>query len=202
MRSKIQSEQNFFDEQFQRLSQESSTIDSSKFDGCSFADCNFNGTSFRSCRFIDCSFYGCDLSLAQVVNCTFTRVAIESCKSIGINWAQANWSDTGIQKKVSFVESAINHSIFIGLDLTGIKIINCSVHEVDFRESDLTKADFSGSDLTKSIFGNTILSGADLSHARNYQINPCVNKLTGAKFSLPEALALLYSMDILIDEDM
>ena len=199
---KIQSEQNFFDEQFQRLSQEGSTIDSSKFDGCSFVDCNFNETSFRGCRFIDCCFCGCDLSLVQVANCTFTRVAFESCKSIGINWAQANWSGTGVQKKVSFVESAINHSTFIGLDLTGIKILNCSVHEVDFRESDLTEADFSGSDLTKSIFGNTVLTGADLSHARNYQIDPCGNKLTGAKFSLPEALALLYSMDILLDEDM
>ena len=202
MRSEIQSEQNFFDEQFQHLNQDSSTIDSSKFDSCSFKDCSFNETSFRSCRFIDCNFFDCDLSLVQVANCTFIRVAIESCRSIGTNWAQANWSDTGIQEKVNFVESAIDHSTFIGLDLTGIKILNCSVHEVDFRESILIKADFSGSDLTKSIFGNTIMSGADLSNARNFQINPCANKLTGARFSLPEALALLYSMDILLDQDV
>ncbi len=202
MRSKIQSEQIFFDEQFQQLSQERSAINSSKFNSCSFADCDFNGTSFRGCRFIDCSFYGCDLSLLQVANCTFTRVKIESCKAIGINWAQANWSETSLHNKIDFLESAINHSTFIGLDLTGIKILNCSVQEVDFREADLSKADFSGSDLTKSIFGNTILSGADLSCARNYQITPCVNKLTGAKFTLPEALALLYSMDILLDDDM
>ena len=105
-------------------------------------------------------------------------------------------------KKISFIESSINHSTFIGMDLTGIKILNSSVQDVDFREADLSKADFSGSDLTKSIFGKTILSGADLRRARNYHINPCLNKLTGAKFAMPEALALLYSMDILLDADM
>jgi uncharacterized protein YjbI with pentapeptide repeats len=202
LRSKIQSDQTFFDEQFQGLSQERSVVEACKFDNCSFVDCNFNGASFRGCRFIECSFSGCDLSLVQVANCTFTSIEVESCKAIGINWAQTNWSDTGLQKKISFIESAINHSTFIGMDLTGIKILNCSVQDVDFREADLSKADFSGSDLTKSIFGKTILSGADLRRARNYHINPCGNKLTGAKFALPEALALLYSMDILLGEDM
>jgi fluoroquinolone resistance protein len=40
------------------------------------------------------------------------------------------------------------------------------------------------------------LSGADLSQARNYMIDPGLNELKKAKFSLPEAMALLYNMDI------
>lgn len=201
MQSKIQSEQTFFDEQFHGLKLDQSTIHSSRFESTSFVNCNFNGASFLSCRFIDCNFYDCDLSLLQVANCTFTKVAIESCKAIGINWTKANWSDSGPKNKIIFAESTINHSTFIGLDLSNIKILNCIVHDVDFREADLTNVDLSGSDLTKSIFGDTILSGADLSQARNYQINPCANKLGGAKFMLPEALGLLYSMDIILDED-
>jgi fluoroquinolone resistance protein len=198
--SEIQSDQTFFDEQFHGLKLEQAIIHSSKFENCSFVYCNFNGASFLSCRFIDCNFYSCDLSLLQVANCNITKINIESCKAIGINWTKANWSDSALTNRINFAESTINHSTFIGLYLSNIKIINCIVHDVDFRETNLTKADLSGSDLTKSIFGNTILSGADLNQARNYQINPCANKLSGAKFTLPEALALLYSMDIILDE--
>ena len=42
---------------------------------------------------------------------------------------------------------------------------------------------------------------ADLSAARNCQISPTQNTVTKAKFSLPEALALLYSMDIELIEE-
>ena len=56
--------------------------------------------------------------------------------------------------------------------------------------------------MTKSLFGNTKLVEADLSRARNYQIDPGNNNLKAAKFSLPEAMALLYSMDIeIIEQD-
>jgi len=41
---------------------------------------------------------------------------------------------------------------------------------------------------------------ADLRFARNYQIDPSQNKVHKARFSLPEAMSLLYSMDIDLDE--
>jgi len=52
------------------------------------------------------------------------------------------------------------------------------------------------------MFGNTNLTEADLSRACNYRIDPAQNVLGQAKFSLPEAMSLLYSMDIvLVEED-
>ncbi len=60
----------------------------------------------------------------------------------------------------------------------------------------LPGSDFSGTDLAGSLFNATDLSGADLSAARNYAISPAANRLKGAKFSLPEAMALLYCLDI------
>jgi hypothetical protein len=72
--------------------------------------------------------------------------------------------------------------------------------DVDFREADLSQADFAGTDLTGSLFSNTNLTEADLSDARNYHIAPGQNVLTRAKFSLPEALSLLYNLDIALAE--
>jgi len=51
------------------------------------------------------------------------------------------------------------------------------------------------------MFGNTNLTEADLSRARNYHIDPGQNVLRQARFSLPEAKSLLYSMDIVLVED-
>ncbi|MGB9301543.1 MAG: pentapeptide repeat-containing protein, partial [Anaerolineae bacterium] len=97
---------------------------------------------------------------------------------------------------------AISHSTFIGLSLQSVQIRDCVATDVDFREADLSQADFGSTDLSQSIFGNTNLSEADLSRARNYRIDPGQNVLKQARFSLPEAMSLLHSMDIvLVDGD-
>jgi hypothetical protein len=44
------------------------------------------------------------------------------------------------------------------------------------------------------------LSDADLSQARNYMVDPSKNILKKAKFSLPEAMSLLYCMDIVLKD--
>ena len=79
-------------------------------------------------------------------------------------------------------------------------MINCSAIDVDFRESDLSKADFTGTDLSDSLFLGTDLTEANFRRARNYHIDPGKNNITGAKFSLPEAMSLLYSMDIDLED--
>ena len=47
---------------------------------------------------------------------------------------------------------------------------------------------------------NTNLSEANLSQARNYLIDPGLNELKKTKFSLPEAMSLLYNMDIILTD--
>ena len=72
---------------------------------------------------------------------------------------------------------------------------------MDFREADLSETDFDGTDLSESLFLNTNLTEADFVGAMNYDISPEKNKLKGAKFSLPEAMSLLFNLDIiLVDE--
>ena len=93
----------------------------------------------------------------------------------------------------------MSHATFIELKLRGIQIIDCIAIDVDFRQADLSTADFSGTDLSESMFGDTDLSGANMNKARNYQIDASQNVLKGARFSLPEAMSLLYSLDIILD---
>jgi fluoroquinolone resistance protein len=200
--SQIASEAHYADQAFKEVRLERQEIVSSEFQDCVFFRSSFVESVFRRCRFVECVFTECDLSLVRVPESRFTFTRWESCKVIGVNWAEADWPKTGLANPIGFFKSAISHSTFIGLALKGIEIKDCVAMDVDFREADLSGADFGGTDLSQSLFGHTDLSEADLSRARNYHIDPSHNVLRQARFSLPEAMSLLHSMDIvLVEED-
>jgi fluoroquinolone resistance protein len=135
-----------------------------------------------------------------VTDSAFSATRFEDSKVIGVNWAQADWSGTSLGQPVTFQRTAISHSTLIGLELNGIEITECVATDVDFREANLSRADFRGTDLSESLFINTDLRQADLSEARNYHIAPGENDIRGARFSLPEAMSLLYNLDIDLSE--
>ena len=190
----------YYDQIFEKVVLEAGENLTSGFVDCRFVKCTFEAVVFRNCRFSSCTFQECNLSLVQVAGSSFPSTRFEKSKLIGIDWTQGNWSQSEFSHLVGFFDCVISHSTFIGLELQGIQVENCIAHEVDFREANLSKANFSGTDLTKSLFGKTNLSEADLSQARNYRIDPGNNLLRRARFALPEAMALLYSMDIVLQE--
>jgi len=197
----ISSNTEYSDQVFNKVHLQSEQILSSEFYDCEFSDCSFAESVFQKCRFVNCAFQGCDLSLAQVPECNFSTTRFVDSKIIGVIWAQADWPGSGLGKPLCIMKSVISHSTFIGLNLKGVQIKDCIATDVDFREADLSQADFSGTDLSESIFSNTNLTEADLSQARNYHIDPGQNVLKGARFSLPEAMSLLYSMDLILVEN-
>lgn len=190
----------YYDQIFEKVHLEANTTLSATFTDCEFVKCTLTSVTLNNCRFSGCTFLECDLSLAQIPGCSFPATRFEKSKLIGINWTLADWSLPGFQKLIGFYDCVLNHSTLIGLELENLQIINCIVHEVDFRETNCSKADFKGTDFAKSIFGNTNLTKADLSQARNYAIDPGNNILKKAKFALPEAMSLLYNMDIILKE--
>jgi len=198
----MSSHSHYFDQVYKGKQLDHTELVSSEFHNCAFLRSSFMGSAFRASRFDNCVFRGCDLSLVQVPDSRFSSSRFEDCRVIGVNWTEAHWPKAGLANPVSFSNCAISHSTFIGLSLRSIGIRECVATDVDFREADLSQADFGGTDLSESIFGKTNLSQADLSHARNYRIDPGQNMLKQARFSLPEAMSLLHSMDIvLVDGD-
>lgn len=196
----ISNAEEYYDQVFENIHLGHDKSLTRKYTDCKFVKCTFEGAIFKNCRFSGCTFQECNLSLVQITGSSFPSTRFEKSKLIGINWTQGNWDQFKLNKLGGFFDCMINHGTFIGLELKGIQIKNCIAHEVDFREADLSKANFEGTDLSRSLFNNTNLTKADLRQARNYQIDPGMNILKQAKFSLPEAMGLLYSMDIVIDE--
>lgn len=194
----ISNEQEYFGNKFENTHTDLGEILKSRFTDCTFVRCSFGSVSLVNCRFDNCTFKECDLSLAKLFGSSFPSTVFENSKIVGINWTQCNWSSIGLSHLGGFFDCILSHSTFIGLDLEGIQMKNCIAYEVDFRDVNLSKANFEGTDLAGSLFVKTNLSEADLSEARNYDIDARNNIVKQAKFSLPEAIALLYSMDIII----
>ena len=200
MATKLTDHSHYHDQDFRNLNLDGLRLIESEFHDCRFESCSFAESILLSCRFVACEFVECDLSLARVTGSAFSACRFVDSRVLGVDWTQADWSGVSLGQPIGFERCALSHSTFIGLSLPGVQIKECLAADVDFREADLSGADFSQSDLTESLFNNTNLSKSDLRTARNYTIAPEQNTLKGARFSLPEAMSLLFNMDIVLVE--
>lgn len=190
------------DRTFKNLQCQGEELCAVEFYECRLIDCSFAESVFQQCRFIGCTFEGCDLSLAHVPGCTFRDTTFVKSKLIGIDWTKAVWGrKQGILNSAHFIESTLNYSTFIGLELPQMRMVRCVARDVDFAEADLTAADFTRTDLTDSRFWQTNLTQADFTGATGYSITATLNTLKKTRFSLPEAISLLYSLDIVLSGD-
>ncbi len=164
------------------------------FEACHFDHCSFTNCKMDRCKFINCRFDSCILSAVTPINCRFQEPRFFRCKLMGMDWTR-----TVDLSEPDFLECQVNYSNFKLLKLPGIKMVNCEAKEVDFIEADLRKGDFRQTDFEKSRFFKTNLTSADFKGAKNYSIDVKVNILKKTRFSLPEALLLLNSLDVIIE---
>ena len=195
----LASDQVYSETTFKKLEFTNEVISGSEFSECKFVACDFSETAFQSCSFMDCDFENCTMKLTKLENSTFARAKFRNCNLLGVNWTEANWSAWASKmSSIEFEKCDLKYAVFFGLELSHMKMKHCHAHEANFSEADLTDADFEGSDFAGAIFHRTNLTGANFVGSRNYSLNINDNKTKGTKFSLPEAIRLLYYMDIVI----
>jgi uncharacterized protein YjbI with pentapeptide repeats len=100
---------------------------------------------------------------------------------------------------VSFEKCQLDLSSFYKLDLKNTRFTDCQLRETDFIECDLTGSVFDNCDLTGAVFSSTKLGKVDFRTSFGYSINPELNQIKKAKFSLPGIKGLLDAHDIEID---
>lgn len=190
-----------YEESFKDLDFSMQEVVRQQYEQCIFVKCKFTETQFIDSKFYDCEFKSCDLSLIKVGGCEFSNTLIEDSKAVGINWAELRLPMIRVYCPVEFIRCNINFSNFLGLDLREIQIVECQARDVNFNEANLSKSKLTDTDFTNSSFNKTNLSEADFTHAINYYIDLFHNQIKGAKFSFPEAITLLSSLDIeIVDE--
>lgn len=166
-----------------------------EYDNCTFGNCDFSGEDLSGSIFNDCSFVECNFSMAKITQCGFREVAFKNCKLLGLRFDESN----AFLFSAKFDGCMLNLSSFYRMKLRKIKFSDCSLHETDFAEADLEQAQFANCDLANAVFSNTILEMADLRTAYNFSIDPNVNYIRKARFSLSGLPGLLSNHDIEID---
>lgn len=191
--------EDFQDIVFEKIDHSEKRLSGKTFSNCTFVSCTFTKTIFNQCTFEECTFDKCDLSMVQVKGSTFSQIQLLGCKAIGILWFDIRIPFARHAFSISCTDTNISYSSFFGMNLKKAKFAQCVAKEVDWSECQMQEAVLKGCDLEGARFAGTDLSGADLRGAQNYQIDIQGTKLKGAKFSLPEATALLDSLGIVID---
>lgn len=196
----IESDTEYSNKHFTDLDYLSSEIKNSRFEHCSFINCVFDESLIKKCKFVECHFKACSINLAKLTGSSFIDTEFTDCKMKGINWTEIAFPYVVLTSPVYFNSCDLSYSSFYELKLPGISIVDCKAHDADFRNADLTNADLSGTDFENSEFNHTTLKSADFRRSIHYRINPTENNINQAHFSLPEAIALLASFNIKIDD--
>lgn len=197
--SKIESSETYGETTFRKVDAKGKSITETVFSDCSFVRCDFSETSLHTCRFIKCRFDDCSMKMTSLKDSTFSMVTFAQCHLMGVDWSLGNWADLSAKvSPIQFEGCMLQYGIFFGLKLKKISFKGCDAREVNFAETDLSGADFTGTDLAGATFLRTDLTDANFAEAKNYTLSLKDNTTKGTKFSLPEAMRLLYALDIVI----
>lgn len=99
----------------------------------------------------------------------------------------------------SFDGCKLNNSSFYKTKVKSTIFRNSQLQEIDFAEADLTSAVFDNCNLTQALFEHTILEKADFQTSYNYSIDPEMNRIKRAKFSISGLPGLLNKYDLEIE---
>lgn len=100
----------------------------------------------------------------------------------------------------SFDGCQLNHSSFNKVEIKKTVFKNSQLQEIDFTDANLTSVVFDNCDLIRAHFDHTILEKADFRTSYNYSIDPEINRIKRAKFSISGISGLLDKYDIVIEE--
>ncbi len=162
--------------------------------GYHFKELDLTDAELKSAVFIDCKFERCNLANVSVLNVVLRGVVFEDCNLMGINWSEARKNGD-----FHFLGCKLDYGCFQAMDMRGARFENCSIREADFSDTNLAKANFRGSLLTATSFVKANLEKADFREAREYFMDPRFVKMKEAKFSFPEAVALLQALGIEVE---
>ncbi len=183
------------DSSFTRQDYAKRSLATGEYDSCTFIQCNFANSDLSHCLFINCLFDNCNLSNTKLGNTTLNDVQFKNCKLLGVKFSDCN----PLVISIRFEHCRLDMASFYQLSLKGIVFKKCSLHDVDFSAANLTSACFDDCDLTNAMFGNTTLKLADLRTAYNYSIDPEMNRIHKAKFSVTGLVGLLDKYNITVE---
>lgn len=166
-----------------------------EYENCTFNQCNFAGTDLSQYKFIDCAINSCNLSMVRTDKTSWQNIRFKDSKILGLRFDTC--LDFGLS--FSFENCQLNHASFYKTKIKKTIFKNSHLEGADFSECDLSGAIFDNCDLLSAVFENTILEKADFRTSYNYSIDPEINRIKKARFSIHGVAGLLNKYQIEIE---
>lgn len=187
-------EQEIQDKQFEDIS-----FENMEYIDCDFTGCQFIGIKLKNCKFKNCRFVNCIIGNIGFLYCDASNLEFTNSVLIGINWEDLKLKGVDIAVFKCMKACTIKYNYFTNLRLTKYDFKGSQFDECFFENCKLTDSSFGSVSLQGTKFIKCDLSGTDFREASDYVIDIADNKLKKAKFSFPEVVNLLSSLDIIIE---
>ena len=166
-----------------------------EYERCVFTGCTFSNQDLSEMIFSDCLFESCDLSTAKLKETALKDVQFKNSKLSGLHFGDCK----KFLLSFNFDNCILDYASFYKLKIKNTIFKDCRFEQSEFIESDLTNTVFDNCDLHRAKFVNTILENSDFRSAFNFSIDPELNKIRKAKFSLENCIGLLSKYNIIVE---
>ncbi len=183
------------DQTFTKITTDAIASHKRTFENCKFISSDLSYADLSGMVFIDCYFEGCNLSLIRLSDTGLQNIQFKDCKLTGADFSKSR----DFLFEVNFNNCILDNAIFYKKKNKGAKFTDCSMIETDFTEADLTDVQFNNCNLNRAFFNRTTLKNADLRTSYNFIIDPDINILKKARFSVHGLPGLLAKYDIRIE---
>ena len=182
------------DQEFIGIDFNNQLLEKGNYENCFFKDCNLSNLRLTQINFIDCQFQNCDFSNAKLTETGIRSIKFDACKLIGLRFDACNT----FLFAATFINCRLDFSSFYQMDAQKTNFQSCSLQEVDFSEANLNSVSFKDCDFTKALFNQTNLEKSDFTTARNFSIDPELNKMNKAKFLTNNLQGLLLKYNLIV----
>lgn len=188
------------DQKFENLTYKNERIENIEYDDCVFEKCQFTEVKFLGCSFNHCEFWDCEFRLINFDHCRMQNASFHNSLLMGINWDDLQAGGTKSFPAETFDKCVLKFNNFIKAYLTKFNFSTCTIMDCFFLECTLIKANFRNVAFKETSFSECNLSESDFRGAEGYAIDILSSKIYKAKFSFPEVISLLDSLDITIEK--
>ena len=178
---------------------QSETMEYFKFIDCDFENCSFEDCKIINCTFENCKFYNCNIVSLSAQYSEIKNAEFKKCNLIGIHWGGLLPSGKYARALEKIENCYLKYNTFSDMNLKKFDFSGNIIQDSLFDECDLKESNFKSCRLEGRQIHNSDIRKADFRDSRGYIIDIPSNKLKQAKFSYPEVVSLLDSLDIEID---
>lgn len=187
-------EQFFKDKKFQGVTKEYC-----KFTDCNFENCSFEDCKIINCAFVNCKFYNCNIVSLALRYSEVKSAIFEKCNLIGVHWNELLPAGKYLHSLDMLKDCCLKYNTFTEMNFKKFDFTSNIIQESMFEECDLQESNFRDCGLEATEIYRCDIRKADFRGARGYVIDISSNKMKQAKFSYPEVISLLNTLQIKID---